>query len=91
MALIPQDELPVLKSASAVKTVADGAKLEAEKMAIAKLINSAANTAQYTVLYNHPISDEMLEILEGQGYTVTHPSKRLSADPETQNIISWKD
>ena len=91
MALIPQDELPTLKSASDVKSVADSAELEAEKMAVAKLINSAANTGQYTVLYNHPISDELLQLLKGQGYTVKNPPKRLSADPETQNIISWED
>lgn len=90
MALIPQEELPVLKSASDVKSVSDGAELEAELMAIAKLINSSANTGQYTVLYNHPISEDALAELEGKGYKVEQRSARFTADPETQYVISWK-
>lgn len=91
MALYKQDELPVLNSASDVKTVAEGAPLEAEKMAIAKLINSAANTGQFHVLYNHDISDDMLTVLETEGYTVKQRSKIISATPEYQYIISWNE
>ena len=90
MALIPQDELPILKSASDVKSIADNAPLEAEKMAVAKLINSAANTGQYSVLYNHELSDAMKDVLEVQGYTLFKRSKTFCADPDTQYIIKWK-
>lgn len=90
MALFTQEELPVLKSASAVKTVADGAKLEAETMAVAKLINSSANTGQHEVLYNHSISDDLLQTLEDEGYTVKKRSKKFTADPEYQYVISWR-
>lgn len=89
MALFKQEELPTLVSASEAKSVADSAPFEAEKMALAKLINSSANTGQYRVLYNHPISDEALEELKSQGYEVIKRSKLHSADPESQYIISW--
>ncbi len=90
MALIPQDEYAVLKSASEVKGVADSALLEAEKMAIAKLINSTANTGEYMVLYNHDISEEMQGILESMGYFLSKKPEKYSADPKFQWIIRWK-
>lgn len=90
MALFKQEELPVLVSALNVKSVADSAPLEAEKMAIAKLINSAANTGQYSVTYNHEISDDMKDILKGMSYKVTNKSQVYCADPKYQYTISWK-
>lgn len=90
MALIPQDELPDLKNASDVKTVADSAMLDAETMAVAKLINSSANTGQYEVLYNHELSETLITSLEGKGYTVTRRSSVFCADPKYQYTISWR-
>ena len=90
MALIPQEDLATLQTASAVKTVADDAAFDAEIMALAKLINSSANTGQYRVLYNHEISEDAKTELEGKGYTVQKRSKLISSSPEVQNIISWK-
>jgi len=91
MALIPQEELPVLKSAADVKSVSDNAKFDAEKMAVAKLINSTANTGEYTVLYNNQLSDDVITELESEGYTVTQRSPLMTAEPKFQYIISWKD
>lgn len=91
MALIPQDELATLKNASDVKTVALSAAEDAEKMAIAKLINSSANTGQMEVLYNHEISESVITALEGLGYTVNKLSPKVSADPKYQYTISWKE
>ena len=90
MALIAPDELPVLRPASDVADVAANAKLDAEKMALAKLINSTANTGEYTALYNNQISDEAIAALESEGYTVTQRSPVRTADPKFQYIISWK-
>ncbi len=90
MALITPDNLATLISASSAKSVADGAPLDAEKMALAKLINSAANTGQYEVLYNHKISDDAKTALEGQGYTITQRSSKVTSSPEYQYLISWK-
>ena len=91
MALIPQDELATLKNASDVKTVADSALSDAEEMAVAKLINTSANTGEYTVLYNNALLTSTISTLEGKGYTVTQRSDRMTADPKFQYIISWKD
>lgn len=90
MALFTQEELPILKSASEVKSVSDTAEFESEKIRVAKLINSSANTGQYVVLYNHDMSDKLKELLEGQGYKIKNLSKYISADPQYQYEISWK-
>lgn len=90
MSLITQEDLATLHAASAVKTIADGAAFDAEIMALAKLINSSANTGQYEVLYNHEISEDARTELETNGYTVQKRSKLVSSSPEVQNIISWK-
>lgn len=88
MALIPANELAVLKSASEVKTVAETAPLEAEKMAVAKNINNAANTGAKRISWSNTLSADMKSTLEGQGYTVTQEEK--AADPEKWWIISWE-
>lgn len=90
MALIPVDEYAVFKSASEVKSVADSSMLEYEKMAIAKLINSSANSGQYEALYNHDISKEMMDALKAQGYKVTKRPLPEHANNPFQFIISWK-
>lgn len=90
MALIAPEDLATLQSATSVKTVAESAPLDAEKAALAKLINSAANTGQMEVLYNHPISEDAVSALEGQGYTVTQRSSKITSSPEYQYVISWK-
>ena len=90
MALIPVDEYATLKSASEVKSVADSSQLEYEKMSIAKLINSSANSGQYEILYNHDISEAMLDALKGQGYKVTRRPLPDHANNPFQFIIRWK-
>lgn len=89
MALITPDNISTLLAASAVKAVAEGAPLDAEKMAVAKQINTAANTGQMKVLYNHKMSEDLITYLEGQGYTVKQIPATFTANPEYQYIISW--
>ena len=88
MALIPFDQFGTLKSASEVKGVADSAKLDYETLSVAKLINTAANTGEYQVIYNHEMSEDLISLLKGQGYAVTH--KPRSAIDGFQYIISWE-
>lgn len=90
MALIPPGGISILKPASEVKQVADNAIADAEEMAVAKLINTAANTGEYTVLYNNALLESTISTLESQGYTVTQRSEKLTAEPKFQYIISWK-
>lgn len=70
MALIPMSDLTTLISASAAKAVADSAVLEHEKQSAAALINNAANTGAHSAVWQHPMSDELRQILEGQGYKI---------------------
>ena len=89
MSRIPQDELTILKSASAVKTVAEGAVAELEEMSVAHLINEAANCGEYRAVCSRPISQALRTKLEGQGYTLSSPN--LIAKPGDETIISWQD
>ena len=86
--LIPEDGKTELRPASEVKAIADGAALASQKAAVAKEINCAANTGAYNVVINHPLSDEMIETLEGKGYTVTEDGMAKSTD---QYLIDWKN
>jgi len=78
--LIPISEMTELKSAAQAKAVADEALKIHEKQQIAAAINSAANSGEHSIIYQHPISDEVKAILEGQGYKVTR--KPHSANPD---------
>ena len=87
MSLIPQDELTILKAASAVKTVADTAVFEQEQKDIAYAINTAANTGNTEVLVHRILSDQMKTILTQQGYTLSYND--LVANPDALVTISW--
>ena len=80
-------DLSEFKSASDVKSVADTAMFEHEKISVAGVINSAANTGEYRVMYNKYISKEMQELLKDNGYKVT--LSRNSARSELPWIIDW--
>lgn len=91
MSLIPENQYAVLQSASDVAAVSESAINDSEEIAVAKLINSSANTGQTAVLYNHALTDETISTLEGQGYTVKQRPAAFCADPRYQYIISWED
>lgn len=73
--LIPIDELTELKSASAVKEVANEAVKIHEKQAVAHVINTAANSGEHSAIYKNALSSEVEELLKAQGYKITrHPN-----------------
>lgn len=88
MALIPQDEMFELKSATTVMTVASSAEFEQEKKTVAFEINNAANTGSTNVVINHPLSKQLTDLLTSNGYTITHNFSRV--DPKDEPVISWK-
>ena len=88
MSLIPQDELTTLKAASAVKTVAESAALDQERMSVAHAINSAANTGETRTIINRRLSDAMKSELKTQGYTLTYNVAKANVVDEV--CISWK-
>ena len=87
MSLIPQDELIVLKSASAVKTVAESAALDQERMSVAHAINSAANTGETRTVINRRLSDSMISELETNGYKLKYNVAKANTTDEV--CISW--
>jgi hypothetical protein len=88
MSLIPQDELKELKSAADVKAVSDTAAYELEKIGVANLINSAANTGETCVVLNHKLSTELKEELESEGYTLKYNVAKSNREDEV--CISWE-
>lgn len=84
--LIPISDIDVLKSAAEVKAVANEAVAIHEKNAVARLINLAANTGAHSAVWEHPISDALKSVLEGQGYKVT--KQHNAADPDMIYTIS---
>ena len=90
MALFQPDEIGTLVDAATAKGVADNAPLDAEKTAVAKLINTAANTGLYQVLCNAELSEALISALEGMSYTVTRVPAKYSSSPQFQYIISWE-
>lgn len=78
--LIAEEDKATLYSASYVKDIADGAKLASDKAAVARLINSAANTGEHSVEINYPLSEDVIEALKSEGYAVTPCGKISSTD-----------
>lgn len=87
MALIPQDELKELKTASDVLTVSDTAAYEQEKIGVAYLINSAANTGETRVVLNHKLSEQLKTELKSNGYKLIYNVARANVTDEV--CISW--
>lgn len=69
-----------LVPASEAKAVADAAPFIHEKQSVAHAINNAANTGAHSVLWSKPLSKEMIELLETNGYTVTKNSRAAYPD-----------
>ena len=84
--LISRDEMDVLIPASEAKAVADKAIEYHDKAAAAYLINEAANTGEHCVLWQHPMSEALRDVLEGAGYKVT--AKKRTAFKDNVFIIS---
>lgn len=86
--LIPESGKTELRPASYVRGIAAGALLASNTAAIAKEINCAANTGAYNVIINHPLSDDIIQVLEDNGYTVTRDGLANATD---QYLIDWKE
>lgn len=76
--LIPKDSLTELLPAEDVKAVADEADKIHEKMSMAHYINTAANSGQHSITWNHDMSDELQDELKDKGYTV-RKNKRVAS------------
>lgn len=79
-------EINTLKDASEARNIAGQAIAIHEEEAIARLINNAVNTGNYSCRVNRPLSDTIVATLTDKGYNLTQED---SADPRLGWIISW--
>lgn len=81
-----ETELNTLRPASEARSIAETALAIHEQEAVARVINNAVNTGNYSCKLNRPLSDTMKSTLIDQGYTV---SQDRGADPRLGWTISW--
>lgn len=81
-----ETELNTLIEASEARKVASEAIAIHEQESIARLINNAVNTGNYSCRLNKPLSATMKATLEGMGYIIT---QEPGADSRLGWIISW--
>lgn len=86
MALIPNDSINELRSASELKDVASTALVEIELKSVAAAINSAANTGLLEVPWHKQLSADVSKKLTDKGYKV----KPLNDPMVALYIISWE-
>lgn len=85
MALIPQENLSTLFSASVVKTTSDTAEEVQEEMSVARQINEAANCGRHQVIIMEKLSDTLKTKLVSLGYEVVQNTRAII--PENSWII----
>lgn len=86
--LIPLDQICELQHASEVKfNVAKSADIVHEVQQIAHAINNAANTGNFSCLYNHEISEEAKSDLEDYQYEL----HKVPDSVHTVYEISWRN
>lgn len=71
MALIPNDELTILKPASELLAVSVSAEADAQLKSIAYQLNSAANTGETSIQHEGRLLDEVVKKLKEHGYALT--------------------
>lgn len=81
-----ESELNTLVEASEARKIAAEAVSIHEQESIARLINNAVNTGNYSCRLNKPLSDTMKATLKGMGYILT---QEQGADTRLGWIISW--
>lgn len=83
---IPESEMTELLEAETLKTEhTDLAEADQEENAVIHAIDSAANTGAHSIIWNHELSQDMIDKLEAKGYTVVE--NRRAFDPTKQYII----
>lgn len=90
MSLVPREEMTTLRSASDSRATAQSAEKDVQLMAVAHLINQAANTGEYQVIFQTKFVDGVKEELESKGYTVRFVDNN-AYDMQHHALISWKE
>lgn len=90
MELIPASELSTLKPATTVHTIAANAAEIHLKGAVARAINGAANTGEYSVVWNDKLTDTLKQELIDNGYEIEEAKDAYRSPINGRYIISWK-
>lgn len=86
MALIPVEELSVLKPASEAKSVSQSALDSQQIMTVAHQINTAANTASTHVVYYGDLREATKKSLKDNGYKISQVPQQIGCAYK----ISWE-
>lgn len=87
MNLVDKDHMTELYTAAQSRQTAATAEDDIQLKAVAYAINSAANTGQLRVIFQETLRPNVIEQLEGSGYTIQYLS---AAREDQQALISWK-
>ena len=87
--LIKQEELSELKPAAELHQVSSSAELDQERAAVARLCNLAANTHEFRAVWQHPISETLLQELQSLGYRVSPMVPYNTLNDNVQYLIEW--
>lgn len=73
--LIDDSSIHDLRSAEEIRKIADDASEARQLRNIAYELNSSANVGITSIVYNDQLDDEVIKVLEGQGYSVTRTAQ----------------
>ena len=88
--MIAPINLSTLQSASAVKIVASTAIVDHLQAAVARAINTAANTGEFSVAWNGYLSEAVKTELQTQGYKVVQSLDGYMRPIDNMYRIEWK-
>lgn len=86
--MIPNSDITKLHSAADVCAVAATAIAELEEQAVAAAINNNANMGNYSISWNKPLSDKMINKLLSEGYQVVNKKSPDGIELKDMYIIN---
>lgn len=88
MSLVKREDMTTLRPASEAKATAATAEDDLQIQSIAYLINEAANTGLYRVVYQQHLRENVKKTLESNGYTIKYVNNN-SYDLQHHALILW--
>lgn len=86
--LISYDEMSTLKLADELRSVADTALIDNQLQSLAHMLNTAANTGAYSILWAGELFDENIQTLKEHGYSI-EPVDNVARDNNPQYRINF--
>lgn len=83
------ENIDVLNSASTSASIAEYAKFNLDKLAVTHQINAAVDCGQNSIVWQRPLSDEVVAAIKAEGYSITPINKHI-AHPGSMYLIEWE-